>query len=303
MTNGKSIFRIYMVIVVLLILMTSSGCSVFMATFHPSKKDISLISKGTPRNQLTSEFGPPVSSGQKNNEDFDIFSFKQGSTSRGASMGRAGLYAVADFFSLCIWEVFGTPIEYSLDKKDIDVWIAYNNRDDRINDYFYFATPKGRKRGSSRNPHVNCNDAAKEIAKTISRQLKKLVQDTKHLKIIVGKTDNTPGEIAPLFIKALAKNGLTPVIQDKYLPVAVRSRDQFELKLYQPEYSDNFEPANIMLAVDAKPTGSGDYLLSGFFATLKTIEVINRKSTQKFGAEKYCLIVFTVSIPAQELIR
>ena len=87
-----------------------SGCSVFMAAKQPEKKDISLLKEGVSRAVLISEFGAPVVSEYKNDKRFEIFKFVQG-YSTGAKAGRAFFHGAASVATLGLWELVGTPAE------------------------------------------------------------------------------------------------------------------------------------------------------------------------------------------------
>ncbi len=77
-----------------LLLLTTSGCSVVKATKQPEKKNLSLLSTGTPRSYVIAELGAPSWSEEENGEKTDIFSFKQG-YSKGAKVGRAFFHGSA----------------------------------------------------------------------------------------------------------------------------------------------------------------------------------------------------------------
>lgn len=72
-----------------------SGCSVYKAVNQPDKKNMSVLSVGTPRSYVIAEFGIPMWLGDKSGEKADLFAFKQG-YSKGAKVGRAFFHASAD---------------------------------------------------------------------------------------------------------------------------------------------------------------------------------------------------------------
>ncbi len=49
-----------------------SGCSVYMASQQPDKKDVSLFKKGTPRSLLLGEFGYPTAQTEHDGKVWDI---------------------------------------------------------------------------------------------------------------------------------------------------------------------------------------------------------------------------------------
>lgn len=107
-----------------------AGCSVFMAAKQPDKKDVELFKVGTPRAMLLAEFGLPVHSEVKDGKKTDIFKFVQG-YSTGAKAGRAVFHGVADFFTLGLWEIVGTPTEGVFSGDEMVFQVTYD-ADDRI---------------------------------------------------------------------------------------------------------------------------------------------------------------------------
>jgi len=110
------------------ILLITSGCSVYMAAKQPGQKDLSVLKEGTPRSHVIAELGAPVWSGEKNGNKVDMFAFTQG-YSAGAKAGRAFFHGAADFFTLGLWEVIGTPVESVASGTDIKVEVTYDAND------------------------------------------------------------------------------------------------------------------------------------------------------------------------------
>ncbi|MCB9747857.1 MAG: hypothetical protein H6755_05550 [Candidatus Omnitrophica bacterium] len=108
----------------------NTGCSVFMAAKQPEKKNLKVLSLGTPRTHVIAELGAPEYSEEKNGIKVDIFSFQQG-YSKGAKVGRAFFHGTADIFSLGLWEVIGTPVEAIADGKQMKIEIIYDE-DDKV---------------------------------------------------------------------------------------------------------------------------------------------------------------------------
>ena len=105
----------------------SSGCSVYMATKQPGKKDVDLFKVGIPRNLLLAEFGNPMSSEvREDGKTYEIFKFVQG-YSKGAKAGRAVLHGAADILTLGLWEAVGTPTEGAFAGKGMAVQVRYDN--------------------------------------------------------------------------------------------------------------------------------------------------------------------------------
>ena len=110
-----------------------TGCSVFMAAKQPPKKDLSVLSRGTPRARLLAELGQPVASETRDGKKVDVFSFTQG-YSKPAKATRAVFHGVADVFTLGLWEVVGTPTEAVFDgtKTALEVTYDENNRVENV---------------------------------------------------------------------------------------------------------------------------------------------------------------------------
>ena len=109
-------------------LVLSTGCSVYMASHQPDKKDTTLFAAGTPRSLLLAEFGQPVSSEMKEGKRIDIFSFVQG-YSQGAKTGRAFFHGAADVVTLGLWEVVGTPAETAMNGNRLIYEVTYDVAD------------------------------------------------------------------------------------------------------------------------------------------------------------------------------
>lgn len=113
-----------------------SGCAVVKATNQPDKKNMSVLSAGTPRSYVIAEIGTPAFTEEKNGERVDIFAFKQG-YSKGVKVGRAFFHGAADLMTLGMWEVVGTPFEAIADGTDMKIQVTYS--DDRVKEVTYLA--------------------------------------------------------------------------------------------------------------------------------------------------------------------
>ncbi len=111
-----------------LMILVNVGCSAVMAAKQPDKKDLSILKAGTPRSHVIAELGAPGWSGEKDGRRVDVFAFKQG-YSKGTKAGRAFFHAAADFFTLGLWEVVGTPIESVASGTDVKVEVVYDEND------------------------------------------------------------------------------------------------------------------------------------------------------------------------------
>lgn len=109
----------------LLMVLMCAGCSVYMAATQPGTKDEELFRVGTPRSLLLAEFGLPTASEVREGKKYEIYRFVQG-YSAGAKAGRAVFHGAADFFTLGLWEVVGTPTEGVFDGTDMAYEVRYD---------------------------------------------------------------------------------------------------------------------------------------------------------------------------------
>ena len=114
--------------IALLVLLT--GCSAYMAANQPGQKDLTLLNPGQPRAKLIAEFGQPVHSETKDGARRNIFQFTQGYHAS-VRAGRAIAHAAADFATLGLWEVVGTPTEGYLNGTQLSAEVVYD-KDDRV---------------------------------------------------------------------------------------------------------------------------------------------------------------------------
>lgn len=114
-----------------------ASCSVVMATQQPGRKDLSVLSKGVERPRVIAELGSPLSTEtMKDGCKADTFAFVQG-YSTGAKAGRAVFHGVADFFTLGLWEVVGTPGEAIFSGSKVKAKVEYD-KDDRVTNVAVF---------------------------------------------------------------------------------------------------------------------------------------------------------------------
>ena len=121
----------------LMLISSSTGCSVMMATKAPGRKDLGVLTPGMPRAKVIAELGPPLETSIYEIESRDIFAFKQGYCTA-ARVGRAGVHAVADVATLGLWEVVATPLEGALDGEDVRAEVRYDQQE-RVHRVEYFA--------------------------------------------------------------------------------------------------------------------------------------------------------------------
>ena len=104
------------------------GCAVYMAANQPAEKNLALLSAGTPRSLVVSEFGTPVTSEMKDGARHDVIKFTQG-YSTGAKAGRALVHGAADVVTLGLWEVVGTPVEGHFNGDQMSAEVVYDGSD------------------------------------------------------------------------------------------------------------------------------------------------------------------------------
>ncbi|MBS0483987.1 MAG: hypothetical protein JSS06_02025 [Proteobacteria bacterium] len=111
-----------------MLVVSLSGCSVFMAAKQPEKRDIGLMKKGTARAVLISEFGAPAISEFRNDKRYEIFKFVQG-YSTWAKAARAFAHGAADVVTLGLWELVGTPAEITFSGDEMAFQVSYDEND------------------------------------------------------------------------------------------------------------------------------------------------------------------------------
>jgi hypothetical protein len=126
MKSSKS--KVFLLLCAALPLLPLSGCSVFMAANQPDKKDLSVLTAGTPRSRLIEEFGQPLSSRLQGDKRIDLFSFVQG-YSKEVKAGRAFGHGVGNVATVGLWEFAGTSMETVFDGKKLSFEVTYNRAD------------------------------------------------------------------------------------------------------------------------------------------------------------------------------
>jgi outer membrane protein assembly factor BamE (lipoprotein component of BamABCDE complex) len=111
-----------------LVAVAMSGCSVFMAANQPRKRNLNVLAVGSPRSLVLAELGAPVSTEMNRRNRVDVYAFRQG-YSRGVRTTRAVGHGVADFLTLGIWEVVGTPTEAFFDGEETLIQVQYDAGD------------------------------------------------------------------------------------------------------------------------------------------------------------------------------
>lgn len=124
----RGMFLVATASVLAVIMTTGNGCSVYMASKQPGRKDLNVLAAGTPRSLVLAELGQPRASEMKDGKRVDVFSFVQG-YSKGAKAGRAFFHGAADVVTLGMWEVVGTPTEAVFDGKKLAYEVTYDAND------------------------------------------------------------------------------------------------------------------------------------------------------------------------------
>lgn len=115
------------------IAVTFSGCAAVTALKHPGKKNLSVLSQGTSRENIIAYLGAPVSTEKEGDQTIDIYQFKQG-YSGGNKATRAVVHLTLDVFTLFIWELIGWPAEVIIDGNDMTIKAVYDQQK-RLSDF------------------------------------------------------------------------------------------------------------------------------------------------------------------------
>lgn len=103
-----------------------SGCSVYMASQQPDKKNVELFKFGTHRVQIMAEFGLPVASDTRADGTLcEVYSFNQG-YAKGTRVSRVVAHGVADVLTFGLWEVIGTPAETAFNGDKVSYQVCYD---------------------------------------------------------------------------------------------------------------------------------------------------------------------------------
>lgn len=116
------------IILLLIFSFYASGCAVIMAARQPGKVDDKVLNVGMPRDSVLVELGAPISSDIKDGKRVDIYQYEQG-FSMGTKIIRCLFHAVADFFTLFLWELIGTPTEMIWSGEKKAVRVTYDSTD------------------------------------------------------------------------------------------------------------------------------------------------------------------------------
>ena len=117
-----------MVLAVCLMSMTTSGCSVFMAASRSSYRgDVNAIKEGVSRPEIIAELGEPDAFSKTESGGFDDrYTLDPQAHHTWVKVGTVLLHAGADFFTLFLWELIGTPYELAVRDRTVIYHLAYN---------------------------------------------------------------------------------------------------------------------------------------------------------------------------------
>lgn len=101
------------------------GCAAYKATQQPDKKNLSVLTPGTPRSHVIAELGAPLWSEERDGNRVDLFAFRQGYR-KSTKAGRALVHGAADVVTGGLWEVVGIPAESLADGRDVKVEVTYD---------------------------------------------------------------------------------------------------------------------------------------------------------------------------------
>ncbi|HEY2837732.1 MAG TPA: hypothetical protein VGJ26_01185 [Pirellulales bacterium] len=104
-----------------------SGCAAMKASQQPPKRNLNVLSQGTPRTHVIAELGAPIWTDPKSETPIDIYSFKQGYT-KGVKATRALAHGAADVATWGLWEVVGIPTETIIDGTDVQLTVYYDEQ-------------------------------------------------------------------------------------------------------------------------------------------------------------------------------
>jgi hypothetical protein len=102
-----------------------SGCAATKAMQQPPKRNLNVLSQGTPRTHVIAELGAPMWTDPNTAPPVDVYSFKQG-YSKGAKATRALVHTAGDVVTWGLWEVVGIPTETLADGTDVQVTVHYD---------------------------------------------------------------------------------------------------------------------------------------------------------------------------------
>ena len=114
-----------LMLLVMGVVLATSGCAVHMAATQPSSKPTSLFRVGTPKEKLIAYFGAPTSTIVRNGVTYDVYTFTNGSNGS-TKFFKCLLYGICDLATLGITEIIFTPTESALRSRDKAYEVSYD---------------------------------------------------------------------------------------------------------------------------------------------------------------------------------
>ncbi|HJR77560.1 MAG TPA: hypothetical protein VJ805_11320 [Nitrospiraceae bacterium] len=113
---------------VVMICLSNSGCSVFMAANRSSYRgDVGVIHDGVSRSEVIAELGAPDSFSKSGTGGYDDrYTLDPDAHRAWLKTGTVLLHLGADVFTLGLWELVGTPYELAVQDKAVTYHLAYN---------------------------------------------------------------------------------------------------------------------------------------------------------------------------------
>lgn len=112
-----------------MLLACCQACSPIMAARQDSYVDVDKIKPGTRKAVVIGNLGSPLENHEnEKGEQCEIYKFRQG-YSQGAKTGRVMLHTMADFLTLGLWEVVGTPVEATFSGHNLSYEVCYDKDD------------------------------------------------------------------------------------------------------------------------------------------------------------------------------
>ncbi len=117
-----------MTVPLLILCLLASGCSVFMAASRASYRgDINVVQLGAQRSAVIAELGSPDKFSTLENGGFDDrYTLDPDAHRTGTKVATAVFYLAADFFTVCLWEFIGTPLEIAAKDKLFVYHLTYS---------------------------------------------------------------------------------------------------------------------------------------------------------------------------------
>lgn len=137
--NTARMKSIAVLLIISLLMLPLSGCSVVMALKQPTKKNLNVLSAGASRDNIITYLGAPIASEIKDGKRVEIYQFTQG-YSGGVKASRALWHGLADLLTIFIWELIGMSAEAVADGNQMTIKITFDDKD-RIEDFVYLQQP------------------------------------------------------------------------------------------------------------------------------------------------------------------